>query len=128
MLRIAMVMADFTSAEADELRKALSFHRSEERMKKVLEKMEANMARKGIEKAVRDRVLQASGSFALYGFPESHAIGFAMIAYASCWLKVHRAPEFYTALLNNQPMGFYSRSTLIMMAKSAASNSGRCAL
>ncbi len=117
MLKMAMVMADFTSAEADELRKALSFHRSEERMKKVLAKMEARMIDKKIEKGVRDRVLQASGSFALYGFPESHAIGFAMIAYASCWLKVHRAPEFYTALLNNQPMGFYSRGTLIRDGK-----------
>ncbi len=117
MLKMAMVMADFTSTEADELRKALSFHRSEERMNNVLAKMDANMVRKGIEKSVRDRVVQAAGSFALYGFPESHAIGFAMIAYASCWLKVHRAPEFYTALLNNQPMGFYSRGTLIQDGK-----------
>jgi error-prone DNA polymerase len=117
MLRMAMVMADFSSIEADELRKALSFHRSEERMKKVLEKMDANMLRKRIDKAVRDRVLQACGSFALYGFPESHAIGFAIIAYASCWMKVHRAPEFYCALLNNYPMGFYSRGTLIRDGK-----------
>ncbi len=117
MLKMAMVMADFSPIEADELRKALSFHRSEERMKKVLEKMDANMIHKGITKEVRDRVLQACGSFALYGFPESHAIGFAIIAYASCWMKVHRAPEFYCALLNNHPMGFYSRGTLIRDGK-----------
>lgn len=117
MLRMSMVMADFSSTEADELRKALSFHRSEERMKKVLAKMEANMSRKGVEKKVRDRILEAAGSFALYGFPESHAISFALLAYASCWMKVHRPQEFYTALLNNQPMGFYSRATLIRDGK-----------
>ena len=113
MLRIAMVLADFSGDEAEELRRALSFHRSEERMLKVVAKMRQNMTRKGIETSVQERVIQACGSFALYGFPESHAISFALLAYASCWLKVHRAPEFYCSLLNNQPMGFYSPAVLI---------------
>lgn len=117
MLRIAMIMADFTGDEAEELRRALSFHRSEERMQKVVAKMRANMTKKGIAADVQERIIQASGSFALYGFPESHAISFALIAYASCWLKVHRAPEFYCGLLNNQPMGFYSPSVLMRDGK-----------
>ena len=117
LLQIAIVLAGFDSAEVEQLRRAVGFHRSDERLKKVLVKLEARMIERGIEKQVRDRVMEASGSFALYGFPESHAISFALIAYASAWFKVHRAPEFYTALLNNQPMGFYSRGTLIQDGK-----------
>jgi error-prone DNA polymerase len=117
MLRIAMIMADFSGDEAEELRRALSFHRSEERMEKVIAKMKANMTKKGIAAPIQERIVQASGSFALYGFPESHAISFALLAYASCWLKVHRAPEFYCGLLNNQPMGFYSPATLMADGK-----------
>jgi error-prone DNA polymerase len=117
MLRIAMIMADFDGGEAEELRRAISFHRSQDRMKKVVEKLRTNMTRKGITKEVQDRIINSLSSFALYGFPESHAISFALLAYASCWLKVHRAPEFYCGLLNNQPMGFYSPATLIKDGK-----------
>jgi error-prone DNA polymerase len=117
MLRIAMIMADFDGAEAEELRRAISFHRSDEKMKKVVIKLRANMTRKGITKEVQDRIVNALSSFALYGFPESHAISFALLAYASCWLKVHRAPEFYSGLLNNQPMGFYSPASLVRDGK-----------
>jgi error-prone DNA polymerase len=117
MLRIAMVMADFNGGEAEELRRAISFHRSNERMKKVVVKLRANMARKQVAPEIQEQIVSALGSFALYGFPESHAISFALLAYASCWLKVHRGPEFYCALLNNQPMGFYSPATLVKEAK-----------
>jgi error-prone DNA polymerase len=117
LLQIAMVMADFSGSEAEDLRRALSFHRSEERMAKVTAKMRANMAAKGVAPEAMENILQAVGSFALYGFPESHAISFAILAYGSAWLKTHRAPEFYTALLNNQPMGFYSSATLVKDAK-----------
>ncbi|MBC8165529.1 MAG: error-prone DNA polymerase, partial [Bryobacteraceae bacterium] len=113
MLKMAMVMADFTGDEAEELRRALSFHRSQERMNGVEIKLREAMARKGYGQEVVDRVIAAISSFALYGFPESHAISFAHLAYCSAWLKVHRAPEFYASLLNNQPMGFYSTATLI---------------
>ena len=112
-LRIAMLMADFDASEAEELRRAISFHRSDEKMKRVLEKLRSNMTRKGIAADVQEKIVTSLGSFALYGFPESHAISFALIAYASAWLKVHRPQEFYTALLNCQPMGFYSPATLV---------------
>src|SRR5438552_5416918 len=104
MLKIAMVMADFSGDEAEELRRALSFHRSEERMNKVSVKLRAAMERKGITSEKIDKIVQSISSFALYGFPESHAISFAILAYGSAYLKVHRAPEFYASLLNNQPM------------------------
>ena len=117
MLRIAMIMADFDGGEAEELRRAISFHRSQERMKKVVEKLRKNMTRKGVAPEIQEQIVGSLSSFALYGFPESHAISFALLAYASCWLKVHRAPEFYCALLNNQPMGFYSAATLMKDGK-----------
>ncbi|MEO7098694.1 MAG: error-prone DNA polymerase [Luteolibacter sp.] len=117
MLSMAMVMADFTGAEADELRRAISFKRSDARMKRVTEKLRQRMTEKGVDEDVQEKIVHATGTFALYGFPESHAISFALLAYASCWLKVHHAAEFYTGLINNQPMGFYSANTLIQDAK-----------
>ena len=117
MLKIAMVMADFTGSEAEELRRALSFHRSEERMNKVKAKLKNAMERKNIPAPIVEQVIAAISSFALYGFPESHAISFAILAYASAYLKVHRAAEFYASLLNNQPMGFYSPATIVKDAK-----------
>jgi error-prone DNA polymerase len=113
MLKIAMVMADFSGDEAEELRRALSFHRSEERMNKVSVKLRAAMERKNVASDKIDKILQSISSFALYGFPESHAISFAILAYGSAYLKVHRAPEFYASLLNNQPMGFYTPATIV---------------
>ncbi len=113
MLQMAMIMADFTGAEAEELRRALSFHRSQDRMKRVIKKLRLAMERKGHSQKIVDDVTRTVSSFALYGFPESHAISFAHLAYASAYLKAHRAPEFFASLLNNQPMGFYSPATLI---------------
>ncbi|HEX5222339.1 MAG TPA: error-prone DNA polymerase [Verrucomicrobiae bacterium] len=113
MLQMAMVMADFSGTEAEELRRALSFHRSQDRMVLAIKKLRAAMARKGHSEKLIDEVARTVSSFALYGFPESHAISFAHLAYASSYLKVHRAPEFFASLLNNQPMGFYSSATLI---------------
>ena len=117
LLKMAMVMADFTGSEAEELRRALSYHRSKERMDKVCVKLRAGLARNGVPPDTAERIVAAVQSFAVYGFPESHAISFALIAYASCWMKVHRAPEFYAGLLNNMPMGFYSAATLVKDAK-----------
>jgi error-prone DNA polymerase len=117
MLKIAMVMADFSGDEAEELRRALSFHRSEERMNKVSVKLRAAMERKGVAADKIDKIIQSISSFALYGFPESHAISFAILAYGSAYLKVHRAPEFYVSLLNNQPMGFYTPATIVKDAQ-----------
>jgi error-prone DNA polymerase len=113
MLKIAMIMADFSGNEAEELRRALSFHRSQERMEKVSVKLRAGMMRNNVAPEVIEKIIQSIASFALYGFPESHAISFAILAYGSAYLKVHRAPEFYASLLNNQPMGFYTPATIV---------------
>ncbi|MDF2376710.1 MAG: error-prone DNA polymerase [Verrucomicrobiales bacterium] len=117
VLKMAMVMADFTGSEAEELRKALSFHRSHEKMQRVEMKLRRALEERGVEEDKIEQIVKVIGSFALYGFPESHAISFGILAYASSYLKVHRAAEFYTGLLNNQPMGFYSPATLIQEAK-----------
>lgn len=117
LLKMAMVMANFSGSEAEELRRALSYHRSQEKMTKVCVKLRAGMAENGVVPETIEKITQAVQSFAVYGFPESHAISFALIAYASCWMKVHRVPEFYAGLLNNQPMGFYSPATLVLDAK-----------
>jgi error-prone DNA polymerase len=117
VLQMAMIAADFSGSEAEELRRAISFHRSNERMTRVMGKLRAAMDRKQVPPVVQERIVASISSFALYGFPESHAISFALIAYASAWLKVHRPAEFYVGLLNNQPMGFYSRATLVKDAK-----------
>jgi error-prone DNA polymerase len=117
MLKIAMIMADFSGDEAEELRRALSFHRSEERMNKVSVKLRKAMERNDVAPAVIEKILQSITSFALYGFPESHAISFAILAYGSAYLKVHRASEFYASLLNNQPMGFYTPATIVKDAQ-----------
>ena len=92
-------------------------HRSEERMRKVSVKLRAAMERKGIAPDKIDKIIQSISSFALYGFPESHAISFAILAYGSAYLKVHRAPEFYASLINNQPMGFYTPATIVKDAQ-----------
>ena len=113
MLQMAMVMAAFSGAEAEELRRALSFHRSQDRMQLAITKLRAAMERQGHPESLINEIAKTVSSFALYGFPESHAISFAHLAYASSYLKVHRAPEFFASLLNNQPMGFYSSATLI---------------
>jgi len=95
------------------LRRALSFHRSEERMNRVSVKLREAMARNQIAPDVIEKVLHSITSFALYGFPESHAISFAILAYGSAYLKAHRPAEFYASLINNQPMGFYTPATIV---------------
>ena len=117
VLRMAMVVAGSTGVEADELRRAMSFKRSDERMERVTAKLRGRMDERGLDSVTQEKIIQSIGSFALYGFPESHAVSFALIAYASCWLKVHHPAEFYVGLLNHQPMGFYSVNTLIQDAK-----------
>ena len=109
LLRMAMVAAGFTGGQAEELRRAMGFKRSEKRMKQIEVQLREGMARNGITGATADRIVNSITSFALYGFPESHAASFALLAYASAYLKVHYPAASYTALLNNQPMGFYHR-------------------
>lgn len=117
ILRTVMILADFSGAESDELRRAMGSRRSTEKMAKMTELLRRRMSAKGVTVDAQEKIIKGIGSFALYGFPESHAISFALIVYASCWLKTHRAVEFYAGLINHQPMGFYSVNTLIQDAK-----------
>lgn len=117
MLKIAMDVGGFDASQAEELRRAMGFTRGEERLRRSLAKLRESMRRRGIKDIVADKVAQSCESFAAYGFPESHAMSFALLAYASTWLKVHRPAEFCASLLNNQPMGFYSPATLIQDAR-----------
>ncbi|MGB8773417.1 MAG: DNA polymerase III subunit alpha, partial [Terriglobales bacterium] len=117
LLRMAMITANFTGGEAEELRRAMGFKRSEARMKVIEEKLRAGMTRNGILGETQGQIIQSITSFALYGFPESHAASFALIAYASAYLKCHYLAAFTAALLNNQPMGFYHPSTIVKDAQ-----------
>jgi error-prone DNA polymerase len=117
LLRMAMITANFTGGEAEELRRAMGFKRSEKRMKAIEEKLRAGMTRNGIVGKTQERIVESITSFALYGFPESHAASFALIAYASAYLKCHYLAAFTAALLNNQPMGFYHPSTIVKDAQ-----------
>ena len=117
LLRMAMVAANFTGAEAEELRRALGFKRSVKRMQELEVKLRAGMQRNGITGDTQDRIIGSITSFAMYGFPESHAASFALIAYASAYLKVHYLAVFTCAMLNNQPMGFYHPATLVKDAQ-----------
>jgi error-prone DNA polymerase len=117
LLRMAMVAAGFSGGQAEELRRAFGFKRSERRMKQVEVQLRDGMARQGIAGDAAEEIIKSITSFALYGFPESHAASFALLAYASAYLKVHYPAAFYTALLNNQPMGFYHPSSLVKDAQ-----------
>jgi error-prone DNA polymerase len=117
LLRMAMVAAGFTGGQAEELRRAMGFKRSEKRMKQIEGQLREGMARNGITGETAERIINSITSFALYGFPESHAASFALLAYASAYLKVHYPAAFYTALLNNQPMGFYHPASLVKDAQ-----------
>ena len=117
LLRMAMITANFTGGEAEELRRAMGFKRSEARMKNIEEKLRAGMTQNGICGDTQEKIIQSITSFALYGFPESHAASFALIAYASAYLKCHYLAAFTAALLNNQPMGFYHPATLVKDAQ-----------
>ncbi len=117
LLRIAMVAAGFTGGQAEELRRAFGFKRSERRMKQIEVQLREGMARTGITGNDADEIVTSITSFALYGFPESHSASFALLVYASAYLKAHYPASFYAALLNNQPMGFYHPATLVKDAQ-----------
>lgn len=113
LIRMAMVAAGFTGGQADELRRAMGFKRSQQRMNAIEKDLRAGMDAKGIVGAAQEEIVQGIKSFALYGFPESHAASFALLAYASCYLKAHHPAAFLCGLLNNWPMGFYHPATLV---------------
>jgi error-prone DNA polymerase len=117
LLRMAMTVANFSGAEAEELRRAVGMRRSWERMKNLEVKLRAGMTVNGIDIKTQDNIVENISSFALYGFPESHAASFALIAYASAYFKVKYLAAFTCAILNNQPMGFYSPAVLVKDAQ-----------
>jgi error-prone DNA polymerase len=117
LLRMAMVAAGFSGGEAEELRRAFGFKRSEKRMQQIEGKLRAGMERQGITGDAAAEIIRSITSFALYGFPESHAASFALLVYASAYLKAHYPAAFFAAMLNNQPMGFYHPSTLVKDAQ-----------
>ncbi len=117
LLRMAMIAAGFTGGEAEELRRALGFKRSEKRMKEIEIKLRCGMDKNGVAPVAQEKIVQSITSFALYGFPESHAASFALLAYASAYLKCHYLAAFTAAILNNQPMGFYQPDTLVRDAQ-----------
>jgi len=117
LLRMAMIAANFTGGEAEDLRRAMGFKRSEERMHNIEAKLRSGMTQNGFSAKVQEEIITQITSFARYGFPESHAASFALIAYASAYLKFHYLAAFTAALLNNQPMGFYSPAVLVKDAQ-----------
>jgi len=117
LLRMAMIAAGFTGGEAEELRRAFGFKRSEARMKDVETKLRGGMEKNGIVGETQDKIVKSITSFALYGFPESHAASFALLVYVSCWLKRHHPDAMLAALLNSQPMGFYAPAQLVRDAR-----------
>ena len=117
LLRIAMVAANFSGGEAEELRRAMGFKRSMQRMKEIEARLRQGMTQNGISPAAQEEIILSITSFALYGFPESHAASFALLAYASAYLKCHYLGAFTAALLNNQPMGFYHPATIVKDAQ-----------
>jgi error-prone DNA polymerase len=117
LMRVAMVAAGFSGGQAEELRRAMAAKRSVERMRKLETQLREGMAQRGIVGKPADDIVQGITSFALYGFPESHAASFALIAYASAYLKAHHPAAFLCALMNAWPMGFYHPATLVQDAK-----------
>jgi error-prone DNA polymerase len=117
LLRMAMVIAGFTGGQAEELRRALGFKRADKRLAKIELSLRTGMADKNIDKPTQDKIVKSILAFANYGFPESHAASFALLTYASAYLKVHYLDAFTTAMLNNYPLGFYSPATLIKDAQ-----------
>ena len=116
-MAIAMKLGGYTAAQADELRRTMGHIRKVEKLHRVLEQLQQRMVERGVEESIATRIAEDLKSFANYGFPESHAWSFALIAYATGYLKAHYTAEFYAGLLNSYPMGFYPPSTLIHDAR-----------
>ena len=117
LLRVAMVAAGFTGGEAEELRRAMGFKRSVERMAQIEARLRSGMTERGITGAAQEEIVRGITSFALYGFPESHSASFALIAYASAYLRAHHPAAFLAGMLNAWPLGFYSPATLVKDAE-----------
>ncbi len=117
MMHMAIDAAGFTPSEADQLRQAMSAKRSGERMARLHDRLLSGMQAKGIDAESAEQIVAKLQAFASFGFPESHAVSFAYLVYASAWLKLHYPAAFYAALLNSQPMGFWSPQSLLADAR-----------
>jgi len=117
LMQMAVDVAGFTAAEADQLRQAMGAKRSTERMERLRARLYQGMAERGIAGEVADRIYEKLAAFANFGFPESHSVSFAYLVYASAWVKLHYPAAFLAGLLNAQPMGFYSPNTLVADAR-----------
>ncbi len=117
LMQMAIDVAGFTPAESDELRQAMGSKRSAARMERLRERLYAGMAERGITGDIADELYVKMKAFANYGFPESHSVSFAYLVYASSWIKYHEPAAFSAALLNAQPMGFWSPHTLVRDAR-----------
>ncbi len=116
-MKVAVAMAGFTPGQADALRRAMGFKRSKEAMALIEPALRQGMTKRGISHDVQEQIVKQLTAFANYGFPESHSASFALLVYASAYLKCYYAPEFFCALLNSQPMGFYAPGTLVHDAR-----------
>jgi error-prone DNA polymerase len=116
-MQVAIALAGFSAGDADVLRRAMGHKRSRERMAAICQRMLDGMAKNGIASTDADRIFNQINGFADYGFPESHAASFALLVYASAYLKHYYAPEFTAAILNAQPRGFYAPGTLVEDAR-----------
>ncbi|MFN8943143.1 MAG: DNA polymerase III subunit alpha, partial [Pseudobdellovibrionaceae bacterium] len=117
LMKIAIELGDFTPGEADHLRRAIGAWRASGSIQKVADKLLSRMLAKGIPESYAQDILEHMKGFAHYGFPESHAASFALITYASCYLKCHYPAEFALGLMNSYPLGFYEPHTIIDDAK-----------
>ncbi|MBU6491205.1 MAG: error-prone DNA polymerase [Burkholderiales bacterium] len=117
VMQIAMIAADFTAGEADDLRRSMAAWRRKGGLEKFQEKIVSGMLKNGYERTFADAICRQIEGFGEYGFPESHAASFAQLVYASAWIKRHAPAIFLCALLNSQPMGFYSASQLVQDAR-----------
>jgi error-prone DNA polymerase len=117
LLKISMVLAGFSGSDAEDLRRAMGFKRPDVRLKEIGENLRKGMTERGIDPEVQVKVVECVSAFSNYGFPESHAISFALLAYASAYFMVHYRAVFMTAMLNNYPLGFYSSATLVKDAQ-----------
>ncbi len=117
LMEMAVAVAGFSAADADELRQAMAAKRSAARMEKMRARLYDGMAARGVTGAVADQVFEALAAFANFGFPESHSVSFAHLVYSSAWLKLHYRAAFTAGLLNSQPMGFWSPQSLVADAR-----------
>jgi error-prone DNA polymerase len=117
LMQMAIDVAGFSAAEADQLRQAMGSKRSAQRMQRLRARFYAGMAERGATGEVADRIWSQMAAFANFGFPESHSVSFAYLVYASAWLKLHYPAAFLAGLLDNQPMGFWSPQTLVLDAR-----------